>query len=326
MSELDKKTEYELEDIELDDTDGAEQAVIELTVETGGSRLDAYIAEHTDFTRSAAQRLIESGAVTVDGEIKKPKFTVKAGQLISITPPPPEPVELAPEDIPIDIVYQDVDIAVINKPVGMVVHPAAGNPSGTLVNAIMFHIKDLSGIGGEIRPGIVHRIDKNTSGLLVIAKNDAAHNFLAREMKTHSVSRVYYALVEGNLREDGGTVDAPIARHKTDRKRMAVVQGGRNAVTHWQVEERFGTRTLLRVELETGRTHQIRVHMAYINHQIVGDDVYGSAKNELGFHGQALHAAELRLTHPRTGEKMTFHAPLPETFERALEKLRKRGS
>lgn len=324
MSELDKKTEYELEDIELDDTDGAEQAVIELTVDTGGSRLDAYIAEHTDFTRSAAQRLIESGAVTVDGEIKKPKFTVKAGQLISITPPPPEPVELAPEDIPIDIVYQDADIAVINKPVGMVVHPAAGNPSGTLVNAIMFHIKDLSGIGGEIRPGIVHRIDKNTSGLLVIAKNDAAHNFLANEMKTHAVSRVYYALVEGNIREDDGTVDAPIARHKTDRKRMAVVQGGRNAVTHWQVQERFGTRTLLRVELETGRTHQIRVHMAYINHPIVGDDVYGSAKNELGFHGQALHAAELRLTHPRTGEKMTFHAPLPETFERALDKLRKR--
>lgn len=328
MSELDKKTEYELEDIELDDAESAEQAAIELTltitVEAGGQRLDAYIAEHTDFTRSAAQRLIESGAVTVDGEIKKPKFTLKAGSVISITPPPPEPVELAPEDIPIDIVYQDADIAVINKPVGMVVHPAAGNPSGTLVNAIMFHIKDLSGIGGEIRPGIVHRIDKNTSGLLVIAKNDAAHNFLANEMKTHAVSRVYYALVEGNIREDSGTVDAPIARHKTDRKRMAVVQGGRNAVTHWQVQERFGTRTLLRVELETGRTHQIRVHMAYINHPIVGDDVYGSAKNELGFRGQALHAAELRLTHPRTGEKMTFHAPLPETFERALEKLRKR--
>ncbi len=329
MSEPDKKTEYELEDVELDEAEYADAAggtavpPVILTVETGGTRLDAYIAEHTDFTRSAAQRLIESGAVTVDGEIKKPKFTIKAGQLISITPPPPAPVELAPENIPLDIVYQDADIAVINKPVGMVVHPAAGNPSGTLVNAIMYHIKDLSGIGGEIRPGIVHRIDKNTSGLLVVAKNDEAHNFLAREMKTHAVSRVYCALVEGNMREDCGTVDAPIARHRTDRKRMAVVQGGRNAVTHWKVEERYGTRTLLRVELETGRTHQIRVHMAHIRHPIVGDDVYGSGKNELGFIGQALHAAELHLTHPRTGERLTFYAQLPENFRAAIEKLRK---
>lgn len=298
--------------------------LIVIPVAAGGMRLDVFVAENTDYTRSAAQRLIESGAVLVDGLQKKTKYAVRAGETVTVDPPEPEPVELEEEDIPLDIVYQDADIAVINKPVGMVVHPAAGNPSGTLVNAIMFHIKDLSGIGGEIRPGIVHRIDKNTSGLLVIAKNDEAHNFLSDELKTHSVSRVYYALAEGNFKEDCGTVDAPIARHRTDRKRMAVVMGGRNAITHWRVEERFGTKTLLRVELETGRTHQIRVHLAHIGHPLVGDDVYGGGKNDLGFKGQALHAAELRLTHPRTGEKMTFHAPLPEVFQKALEKLRKR--
>ena len=298
--------------------------LIVIPVAAGGMRLDVFVAENTDYTRSAAQRLIDSGAVLVDGLQKKTKYAVRAGETVTVDPPEPEPVELEKEDIPLDIVYQDADIAVINKPVGMVVHPAAGNPSGTLVNAIMFHIKDLSGIGGKIRPGIVHRIDKNTSGLIVIAKNDEAHNFLSDELKTHSVSRVYYALAEGNFKEDCGTVDAPIARHRTDRKRMAVVMGGRNAITHWRVEERFGTKTLLRVELETGRTHQIRVHLAYIGHPLVGDDVYGGGKNDLGFKGQALHAAELRLTHPRTGESMTFHAPLPEVFQKALEKLRKR--
>lgn len=302
----------------------ADDERIVITVVSGGMRLDAFVAENTDYTRSAAQRLIDSGAVLVDGVQKKTKYAVRAGETVTVDPPEPEPVELEEEDIPLDIVYQDADIAVINKPVGMVVHPAAGNPSGTLVNAIMFHIKDLSGIGGEMRPGIVHRIDKNTSGLIVIAKNDEAHNFLSDELKTHSVSRVYCALAEGNFKEDCGTVDAPIARHRTDRKRMAVVMGGRNAITHWRVEERFGTKTLLRVELETGRTHQIRVHLAHIGHPLVGDDVYGGGKNDLGFKGQALHAAELRLTHPRTGEKMTFHAPLPEVFQKALEKLRKR--
>ena len=249
-----------------------------------------------------------------------------------------EHTELVPQDIPIDIVYQDADIAVINKPVGMVVHPAPGNPDGTLCNALMFHLKDLSGIGGAMRPGLVHRIDKNTSGLLVIAKNDDAHNFLANELKTHSVARTYCALCEGNFRQDSGTVDAPLARHKTDRKRMAVypagTAGAREAVTHWFVRERFpnsgaGGRTLLRVELETGRTHQIRVHMAYINHPLVGDDVYGTGaasavrgRNDLGFVGQALHAERLRLIHPRTHEQMEFFAPLPEHFKAALEKLR----
>ena len=284
---------------------------IELTVppEKAGQRLDAFVAGETSFSRSAVQRLIESGDVLLNMREAPAKAKVKTGDEVSVTPPPPEITDIVPQDIPLDIVYQDEDIAVINKPKGMVVHPAAGNPDGTLVNAIMFHIKDLSGVGGEVRPGIVHRIDRMTSGLLVIAKNDAAH----------------FALCEGNFKEDEGTVDAAINRHRTDRKKMAVDPNGRSAVTHWRVLERFGDMTLLRVELETGRTHQIRVHMAHIKHPIVGDEVYGRGKNSLGITGQALHAGELRLTHPRTGELMTFTAPLPEEFEKALEKLRNRG-
>ncbi len=300
---------------------------IELTVppEKAGQRLDAFIASETSFSRSAVQRMIENGDVLLNMKEVPSKAKVKPGDEVSVTPPLPEITDILPQDIPLDIVYQDADIAVINKPKGMVVHPAAGNPDGTLVNAIMYHIKDLSGIGGEVRPGIVHRIDRMTSGLLVIAKNDNAHVFLSDQLKTHAVSRVYYALCEGNFREDSGTVDAPIARHRTDRKKMAVDPNGRNAVTHWRVLERFGDMTLLRVELETGRTHQIRVHMAYIKHPIVGDEVYGHAKNSLGIVGQALHAGELRLTHPATGEEMVFTAPLPEEFANALEKLRKRN-
>lgn len=316
---------------------GAEERVI-VKAETDGGRLDAFAAEQTELTRSAVQRLLLSGAVTVNGRAEKAKYSVRKGDVIEILLPPPVPTELIPQDIPIDIVYQDADIAVVNKPVGMVVHPAPGNPDGTLCNALMFHLKDLSGIGGAMRPGLVHRIDKNTSGLLVIAKNDEAHNFLASELKTHSVARTYCALCEGNFKQDSGTVDAPLARHRTDRKRMAVYPvgtvGAREAVTHWFVRERFpnsgaGGRTLLRVELETGRTHQIRVHMAHINHPLVGDDVYGigaasgvRGRNDLGFTGQALHAEKLRLVHPRTHETMEFFAPLPKNFEAALEKLR----
>lgn len=312
------------EDLLAEDEETAAQIALTVSPGSQGTRLDAFIAENTELSRSAAQRLIENGDVAVNGEAKKAKYAVREGETVLVNLPQPAPVEIVPQDIPLDIVYQDADIAVINKPVGMVVHPAPGNPDGTLVNALMFHLKDLSGIGGEIRPGIVHRIDKNTSGLLVVAKNDAAHNFLSAELKTHSVQRTYFALCEGNFRDDSGTVDAPIARHKLDRKRMAMVPGGREAVTHWQVAERFGDMTLLSVELETGRTHQIRVHMAYINHPLIGDDVYGRGRNSLGFEGQALHAAKLRLTHPRTGERMEFTAPLPETFEKALEKLRAR--
>ncbi|MBO4383852.1 MAG: RluA family pseudouridine synthase [Clostridia bacterium] len=297
--------------------------ILSVGADDAGYRLDAYIARETGLTRNAVQRLTDGGFVLLNGAIPKAGAKLKAGDGVTVAPPPPAAADLIPQDIPIDIVYQDKDVAVINKAKGMVVHPAAGNPDGTLVNAIMYHIGDLSGIGGEIRPGIVHRIDRMTSGLLVVAKNDAAHNFLSDELKTHSVSRVYYCLVEGNIREDEGTVDAPIGRSRTDRKKMAVTPDGRNAVTHWRVLERFGDITFLRVELETGRTHQIRVHMAYIKHPIVGDEVYGRAKNRLGITGQALHAGELTFTHPRTGERMHFTAPLPGDFSAALEKLRR---
>ncbi len=298
---------------------------VELSVDAqhAGQRLDVFASACAGLSRNAVQRLIASGDVLLNGREAAAKTRLRRGDSVSVTPPPPAVTDIVPQDIPIDIVYQDEDIAVINKPKGMVVHPAAGNPDGTLVNAIMFHIRDLSGVGGEVRPGIVHRIDRMTSGLLVIAKNDEAHNFLSDQLKTHSVSRIYYALVDGNIREDEGTVDAPIARSRSDRKRMAVDPEGRRAVTHWRVLERFGDVTYLRLELETGRTHQIRVHMAHIKHPIVGDDVYGRGKNKLGIEGQALHAGELRLIHPRTGREMRFCAPLPEEFENALEKLRK---
>ena len=297
---------------------------IEITAEVSGQRLDSFIAENTPFSRSAVQKLIDGGFITVNSAFQKSKYHVRTGDIISVSPPPPEPVDVVPQDIPIDILYEDSDIAVVNKPVGMVVHPAAGNPDGTLVNALLFHLKDLSGIGGELRPGIVHRIDKNTSGLLIVAKNDAAHIFLSEKLRLHEVRRIYYALCEGNFKEDSGVVNAPIGRHRTDRKRMAVVSsGGREAVTHWKVMERYGNATLVCCELETGRTHQIRVHMAYIHHPIIGDDVYGSGKNPFGFTGQALHSAELHFTHPRTGENMVFHADPPEIFKNAVEKLRK---
>ena len=296
---------------------------LEVIEEGVGQRLDAYAAANTELSRNAVQRLIQSGDLLLNGRETQAKAKLRPGDIVSITLPPPAICDIVPQDIPLDIVYQDEDIAVINKPKGMVVHPAAGNPDGTLVNAIMYHIKDLSGVGGELRPGIVHRIDRMTSGLLVIAKNDEAHNFLSDELKTHAVSRVYYCLCDGNFREDSGTVDAPIARSKNDRKKMTVDPDGRSAVTHWRVLERFGDVTYLKVELETGRTHQIRVHMSYIKHPIIGDEVYGRAKNRLGIVGQALHAGELRLTHPRTGERMTFTAPLPEEFEAALTKLRR---
>lgn len=321
-----EKSENRISDDEslyaVPDDDGSSEP-FEIIAETSGERLDSFIAENSPFSRSAVQKLIDGGFITVNSAFQKSKYRVRIGDVISVSPPPPEPVDLIPQDIPIDIIYEDSDIAVVNKPVGMVVHPAAGNPDGTLVNALLFRLKDLSGIGGELRPGIVHRIDKNTSGLLVVAKNDAAHNFLSEKLRLHEVRRIYYALCEGNFKEDSGTVNAPIGRHRTDRKRMAVVSNGREAITHWKVMERYGNATLLCCELETGRTHQIRVHMAYIHHPIIGDDVYGSGKNPFGFTGQALHSAELHFIHPRTGENMVFHADPPEIFKKAVEKLRK---
>ena len=299
-----------------------------------GKRIDAFVSEKTQLTRSAAARLIESGDIAVNGKTVAKNYKLRAGDTVDIELPEPEDSEACPENIPLDIVYEDSDIVVVNKPKGMVVHPAPGNPNGTLVNALLYHCRDsLSGIGGVVRPGIVHRIDKDTGGLLVVAKNDGAHLFLADLIKEHDVERIYYAIILGNLKEDRGTVDAPIGRHPVDRKRMAVIRGGegrsRDAVTHWSVVERFGRFTLVRCELETGRTHQIRVHMASIGHPLLGDSVYGGdgtqfeAKHRRLIEGQCLFAAELRLKHPTTGKDMVFTAPLPEYFEKLLAELRR---
>ena len=284
-------------------------------------RLDVCLSELTELTRSRAQALIEEGLVLLNGRPCKQKDAVRAGDMVRYAVPEAKAVELVPEDIPLDIVYEDDDICVVNKPRGMVVHPAVGNESGTLVNALLFHFGDLSTIGGEIRPGIVHRIDKMTSGLLVVAKNDFAHERLARQFADHSAHRSYIALVAGNIKEDRGTVDAPIGRHPAERKRMAVVENGRRAVTHYRVLYRFSLVTVLALELETGRTHQIRVHMAHIHHPVVGDTVYSNGKNSLGMEGQALHGWRLQLTHPTTGEHLSFMAPLPEDMRRALKRL-----
>jgi 23S rRNA pseudouridine1911/1915/1917 synthase len=293
-----------------------------LIAETDAPRIDAFLAKNTAFTRSKIQGLIKGGAVEKNGKPCKANAEVRIGDAIRLSVPQEsgEPAP-EPEDIPLDVVYEDADLAVINKPKGMVVHPAPGNSSGTLVNALLYRFGALSGTGGEARPGIVHRIDKMTSGLLVVAKNDAAHEALAKQFALHTAHREYLCLVHGNLKEDEGTVDAPIGRHKTDRKRMAVTEDGRRAVTHWRVLQRFGTETLLDVRLETGRTHQIRVHMAYIKHPILGDEVYGSPAPKLGLDGQALHGYRLTFVHPRNGETMTFTAPLPDDFKTALRRL-----
>ena len=306
-----------------------DELILTVTAEEAGARLDAYLASATELTRSAAARLMEEEQVTLNGKRANKKDKVKAGDVIIVLLPEPEPDEAIPQDIPLDIVYEDEDILVVNKPCGMVVHPAAGNPDGTLVNAILYHCGDsLSGIGGVIRPGIVHRIDKDTSGLLVVAKNDAAHLALSEQLKVHRVRRVYHAIAIGNLREDMGTVDAPIGRHPTDRKKMAVLRGAdahaRDAVTHYRVLERFAGMCHVECRLETGRTHQIRVHMASLGHPLLGDPVYGGANHKFCenhpalIHGQCLHAAELSLIHPRSGEEMHFTCPLPEDMERLL--------
>lgn len=291
-----------------------------LAVDKAGERLDVFCAGSGNMTRSAAQRMIAEESILLNGRPAKANQKLKAGDQVTVLLYPAAEAELTAENIPLDIVYQDEYIAVIDKPKGMVVHPAPGNPNGTLVNALMYHLKDLSGIGGELRPGIVHRIDKLTSGLIVVAKNDQAHISLAAQLKEHSARRTYIAIVDGNIKEDSGTVDAPIGRHPVDRKRMAVVKDGREAVTNWRVLERYGPYTLIEAQLETGRTHQIRVHMAHIKHPVAGDTVYGSAKPRLGLDGQALHAARLELTHPATGERMVFKARVPDYFTAALKK------
>ena len=302
-----------------------EPILLRASEESKNQRLDAFLASSLDgLTRSQATRLIESGEVAVNGRAVSKSYKLAGGEDIAVTLPEPEPVEAVPQDIPLDVVYEDADVIVVNKPSGMVVHPAPGHPDGTLVNVLLYHCAGtLSGVGGALRPGIVHRIDRDTSGLIIAAKNDAAHQYLSAQLADHTLARTYECIVVGALREDRGTVDAPIARHPADRKRMAVVAGGREAVTHWEVIARYPGYTHVRCRLETGRTHQIRVHMAYIGHPILGDTVYGAKKEVPGLTGQCLHAVGLRFLHPRTHEVVELSCPLPEEFTRMLQKIRK---
>ena len=289
-----------------------------------GERLDAFVARCADsLTRSAVQKLIEQGAVTRNGTPGKKNDKLNIGDEIRVTIPEPKEVDIAPTEMALDIAYEDEDVIVINKPKGLVVHPAAGHQDDTLVNGLLYALgDDLSGINGELRPGIVHRIDKDTSGLLAVAKNDFAHTFLASQLKDHSMHRVYEAIVCGNLKEDNGTVNAPIGRHPTDRKKMCVTaRNSKEAVTHWEVVHRYRGYTHIRCRLETGRTHQIRVHMAHIGHPILGDTVYGRKKPELGQDSQCLHAGTLCFSHPRDGRPVMVFAPLPDYFQQVIEKL-----
>lgn len=315
----------------------AEQSFCKIAQDSDvGTRLDRFVAQTGVLTRSAVEKMIENGALTVNGSKTTKNYRLRVGDVVELELPDPEPCEAIPQDIPLDILYEDDDLLVINKPCGMVVHPAPGNPDGTLVNALLYHCgASLSGIGGVIRPGIVHRIDKDTSGLLVVAKNDEAHLGLAAQLKGHHINRIYYAVAIGNFREDQGTVDAPIGRHPVDRKRMAVIRNAdlrsREAVTHWRVLARGNAEgqsfTLVRCELETGRTHQIRVHLSSIGHPLLGDALYGGGKTRFearhgaDLEGQCLHAAELHFAHPRTGKMMHFFCPLPEKMERVTQLL-----
>lgn len=289
-----------------------------------GDRIDKFLSEAMEGkSRSYIQGLVEKGNVKVNGKIVKSNYKVKAEDEIELIIPDPVELEIKGEDIPLNILYEDNDVLVVDKPQGMVVHPAAGNYNGTLVNAILNHCEDLSGINGVIRPGIVHRIDKDTAGVLVIAKNDAAHNKLSEQLKDHSMTRVYVALVEGIIKEKEGTIDAPLGRHPVERKKIAVLNGGRHAVTHFKVMEAFKNNTLVECRLETGRTHQIRVHMAHIGHPLVGDPVYGYKKQKFKLEGQLLHAKVLGFIHPTSGEYMEFESPLPDYFQKVIELLRK---
>ena len=296
-----------------------------ITAEVSGPRVDAWLSEQVPgLTRSAAQRLLAEGQVTRDGVAVKKNEKITAGNVYTLVMNEAVDVPLVAQNIPLDVVYEDEDVIVVNKPRGMVVHPAPGHPMGTLVNALMYHCGDsLSGVGGAKRPGIVHRIDKDTSGLIIAAKNDMAHLALSAQLADRSLSRVYEAVAAGNFREDSGTVDAPIGRHPNERKKMAVIaQNSRPAVTHWQVIARYRGYTHIRCKLETGRTHQIRVHMAYLGHPLLGDEVYGHAKlPEKGLTGQCLHARELKFIHPRTGEQIHLETELPDYFQDVLHRL-----
>ncbi|HER9233774.1 TPA: RluA family pseudouridine synthase [Streptococcus pyogenes] len=296
---------------------------MEINVITSGQRLDKALADLSPLSRGQANDQIKQGLVLVNGQQKKAKYTVQAGDVICFELPKEEVLEYQAQNIPLDIIYEDDAFAIINKPQGMVVHPSAGHPSGTMVNALMYHIKDLSSINGVVRPGIVHRIDKDTSGLLMVAKTDAAHQALAEELKAKKSLRKYLAIVHGNLPNDRGMIEAPISRSEKDRKKQAVTAKGKEAVTRFTVLERFGDYSLVELQLETGRTHQIRVHMAYIGHPVAGDPLYGPRKTLSG-HGQFLHAKTLGLTHPMTGKEMIFTVEAPEIFQKVLKLLRKK--
>ena len=295
-----------------------------LTADRPGERADALLARLVpDLTRSAAQKLLERGAVTLNGGLARKNDRPAPGDVLEVVLPDPEPIDLVPQDIPLDVVYEDGDVIVVNKPAGLVVHPAPGHPDGTLVNALLYHCgTSLSGINGELRPGIVHRIDRDTSGLIIAAKNDRAHLALAAQLQDHSLARTYEAVAVGGLRKDSGTVDAPIGRHPVDRKKMAVDRkNGREAITHWTVLARYPGYTHVECRLETGRTHQIRVHLASIGHPLLGDTVYGAKKPVPGLAGQCLHARRLRFVHPATGEPVELECPLPDWFQEVLRKI-----
>lgn len=304
--------------------DGIEAGLETVTAEAedAGTRADVFLAVKLGVSRSNMQKLLEDGRVKRGEKIIKANYKVRAGEMFVVDIPEPEPIEAVPENIPLDIIYEDDDVVVLNKARGMVVHPAPGNYTGTLVNALLYHCSNLSGINSAIRPGIVHRLDKDTSGIMIVAKNDAAHISLSQQIQSKTAVRTYLAVVRGNIKTDSGTIEMQIARDKTDRKKMAVVKdGGRDAITDYQVLERFGKYTLVRCKLRTGRTHQIRVHMEYLGYPLVGDPKYSPMKTPFGIKGQALHSHTLEFTHPRTGERMKFEAPLPEDMHKIITRL-----
>ena len=304
--------------------DGIEAGLETVTAEAEdtGTRADVFLAAKLGVSRSNMQKLLEDGCVKRGEKIIKANYKVRAGEMFVVDIPEPEPIEAVPENIPLDIIYEDDDVVVLNKARGMVVHPAPGNYTGTLVNALLYHCSNLSGINSAIRPGIVHRLDKDTSGIMIVAKNDAAHISLSQQIQSKTAVRTYLAVVRGNIKTDSGTIETQIARDKTDRKKMAVVkEGGRDAITDYEVLERFGKYTLVRCKLRTGRTHQIRVHMEYLGYPLVGDPKYSPMKTPFGIKGQALHSHTLEFTHPRTGERMKFEAPLPEDMHKIITRL-----
>lgn len=306
------------------DKDGASnEEVVIIKEDEAGQRADVVLAKELELTRSNVQRLLDEGRAVRGTKVIKANYKVKAGDTITVTLPEPQPLDVQPENIPLDIIYEDDDVVVVNKARGMVVHPAAGNYTGTLVNALLYHCKNLSGINGVIRPGIVHRLDKDTSGIMICAKNDAAHLSLSEQIQNKTAQRTYLAIVRGNIKTDSGVIETQIARDKNDRKKMAVVtEGGRNAVTEYEVLERFGKFTIVRCRLRTGRTHQIRVHMEYLGYPLVGDPKYSPMKTQFSIEGQALHSQTLSFIHPRTGERMEFEAPLPEDMHKIVTRLR----